>query len=100
MLRNNLKKIDIIKILNNQTGYSTNYSKKLINDLIEIIILNIKKGNLRLKNIGSFKIINKRERIGRNPKTKKEHIISSRKSISFTPSKKILEKLKNQIWVN
>ena len=31
---------------------------------------------------------------GRNPKTKQEFIISSRKAISFKPSKKITNKLK------
>tara|TARA_X000000950_G_C13757714_1_gene595471 strand:+ start:388 stop:681 length:294 start_codon:yes stop_codon:yes gene_type:complete len=89
----NLKKIDIVKNLSASSGFSLNFSKKVINDLIEIININIKSGNLNLKNIGSFKIINKKERIGRNPKTKEKFLISSRKSIIFTTSKKILEKL-------
>tara|TARA_E500000178_G_scaffold329985_1_gene361465 strand:+ start:3556 stop:3849 length:294 start_codon:yes stop_codon:yes gene_type:complete len=89
----NLKKIDIVKNLSASSGFSLNFSKKVINDLIEIININIKSGNLNLKNIGSFKIINKKERIGRNPKTKEIFLISSRKSIIFTTSKKILEKL-------
>ena len=89
----NLKKIDIVKNLSASSGFSLNFSKKVINDLIEIINTNIKSGNLNLKNIGSFKIINKKERIGRNPKTKEKFLISSRKSIIFTTSKKILEKL-------
>ena len=83
------RKIDIIKNLNEKTGLSLNLSKKLINDLIDIIIFNIKKGDLNLKNIGSFKIIHKRERVGRNPKTKEEFIITQRNSISFSLSKKI-----------
>ena len=83
------RKIDIIKNLNEKTGLSLNLSKKLINDLIDIIIFNIKKGDLNLKNIGSFKIIHKRERVGRNPKTKEEFIITQRNSISFSLSEKI-----------
>ncbi len=93
MTSKNLKKIDIVKNLSASSGFSLNFSKKVINDLIEIININIKSGNLNLKNIGSFKIINKKERIGRNPKTKEKFLISSRKSIIFTTSKKILEKL-------
>ncbi len=93
MTSKNLKKIDIVKNLSASSGFSLNFSKKVINDLIEIININIKSGNLNLKNIGSFKIINKKERIGRNPKTKEIFLISSRKSIIFTTSKKILEKL-------
>ena len=93
MVKNNLKKKDIIKNLSFKTGFSLNYSKKLINDLIEILITNIKSGNFNLKNIGTFRIISKKERIGRNPKTKEEFIIVSRKTISFTTSKRISEKL-------
>jgi len=91
--RNNLIKSDIIQNLSIKTGFSINYSKKIFSELVEIIINNIKEGNLNLKNIGSFKVISKRERLGRNPKTKEEFIISSRKSISFKPSKNLLKKL-------
>lgn len=88
-MNNNLKKKDLIKNLQHQTGFSLNFSKKIINDLVDIIIANISKGDLVIKNIGSFKIIDKKERIGRNPKTGKEHIISSRRSVSFKASKKL-----------
>jgi len=93
----NYKKKDIIKNLNKSTGLSSNFSKKLINDLIDLIIQNIKKGNLNLKNLGSFKIIYKKQRLGRNPKTKDPFIISARKSIKFTVSKKILNNLSKTV---
>ena len=93
MLKKDFKKIDLVKNLSLKTGYSQNYSKKIVDDLINIFIQNIKSGNLNLKNIGSFKLLNKKERIGRNPKTKEEFIITSRKSLSFTSSKKIIDNL-------
>ena len=95
MIRKNIKKIDIINNLSLQTGFSHNFSKKIVNDLIEIIILNISLGGLILKNIGSFKLIKKKQREGRNPKTKEKFIISARKSIIFTPSKKISKNVNN-----
>ena len=95
MFRNKLTKINIAKSLSIKSGFSMNLSKKLIDDLIDIIILNIKSGNFNLKNIGSFKLIFKKQRIGRNPKTKEKFIISSRKSISFKCSKKISNYLEN-----
>jgi integration host factor subunit alpha len=91
----NIKKENLIKSLSKKTGFSLNFSKKLINDLIDVILDNTKNGNFNLKNLGSFKIMHKKERIGRNPKTKEEFLISSRKSINFTPSKKISNKLDN-----
>ena len=91
-MNNNLKKIDIIKNLSNKIGFSQNISKKIVNDLIDIIIENIKNDNMNLKNIGNFKLIIKKERLGRNPKTKEEFTITPRKSVSFTASKNILAK--------
>ena len=93
MSNNNVTKDNLIKTLSEKTGYSLSYSKKIINDLINVIIENTKYGELNLKNLGSFKIIQKKERIGRNPKTKEEFLISSRKSISFIPAKKISKKI-------
>ena len=91
MLKGNLTKLVLSKILSNKFGFSELYSKKLINDLIKIISHNIIAGNFNLKNVGTFKIINKKQRIGRNPKTKKEFIITARKSLIFVPSKKLIK---------
>jgi len=88
----NITRHDLIKNLQNKTGFSANLSKKLIYDLIDVFINQIKHDNLKLKNIGTFKIIEKKKRIGRNPKSKEEFLIKARKSLSFVPSKKILNK--------
>ena len=74
-------------------GFSNQYSKKILDDLIEIIKLQTKKDFVILKNFGLFKTIDKKERIGRNPKTMEEFLIKSRKSISFSSSKKLQKKL-------
>jgi len=92
---NNLKKIDISKELSGKKGYSLNLSKKILNNLLESIVFCIKEDVLILKNIGVFKILDKKERIGRNPSTKETFTISSRKSLSFIPAKR-LSKIINQ----
>ena len=97
MFKDKIKKEDIIKELSARTGFSSNLSKRIINDLVEILIQELKSGHLNLKNLGSFKIIHKKERKGRNPKTKKEYLISSRKSISFTTSKNIVDYLNKSL---
>ena len=89
MVRENFKKKDLVKQLNNRTGLSKNLLKKIVDDLIYIIGENIKTNNFNIKNIGSFKILDKKKRIGRNPKTKKEYLIAARKSVKFSVSKKI-----------
>ena len=92
---NNLKKIDISKELSGKKGYSLNLLKKILNNLLESIVFCIKEDVLILKNIGVFKILDKKERIGRNPSTKETFTISSRKSLSFIPAKR-LSKIINQ----
>ena len=97
MFKKNFKKKDIVDILSSKTGFSSNLSKKIVDDLLHIININIQEGELILKNLGSFKILNKKQRIGRNPKTKEEVMISERNVISFTPSKRILLMMNNKI---
>ena len=85
-----LTKQNISKKINNILGFSNTQSLILTNDLIDILREMIKAKSLNIKNFGSFKILKKKERVGRNPKTGKNFIISARRSISFTQSKKTL----------
>ena len=91
MTKSNYTKIQLSKLLNEKKGFSITLSRKIIDDLLEAIIENIKKNNFNLKNFGSFKILNKKARIGRNPKTKEQKEISSRKVLLFKPSKEFKE---------
>lgn len=87
MTKKNFNKDNLYKLLSERTGFSELLSKKIINDLIKIIIKEIKKENFGLLNLGKFKVISKKNRLGRNPKTKQTFIINQRKSISFIASK-------------
>ena len=69
-------------------AYSTAYKK--IDKILEIWSKEMVRSDLSIKNIGSFKIKKKNERIGRNPKTQEEHLIKSRKVISFKKSNKLV----------
>ena len=69
-------------------AYSTAYKK--IDKIIEIWSKEMVRSDLSINNIGSFKIKKKNERIGRNPKTKEEYIIESRRVISFKKSTKLV----------
>ncbi len=41
---------------------------------------------VKITGFGTFKILNKKERMGRNPKTQEPAVISARKAISFKAS--------------
>tara|TARA_B100001057_G_scaffold53971_1_gene47912 strand:- start:3254 stop:3544 length:291 start_codon:yes stop_codon:yes gene_type:complete len=69
-------------------AYSTIYKK--IDKILEIWINEMINSELSINHIGSFKINKKNERMGRNPKTKEEYLISSRRVISFKKSNKLV----------
>ena len=53
------------------------------------------EGKVKISNFGTFILRHKKSRIGRNPKTKKEAIISERNVILFKPSKYFKNKINN-----
>jgi len=93
VINKNLTRNDIAKKISEELGFSLIYSKKLVDEIIVIISQQLIEGNLILKNIGSFRLIKKGERVGRNPNTKVEYIIKKRKSISFIASKNLLKRI-------
>ena len=97
MNKKTFKKIDIVKKINIATGLPVSLIKEIINDYLIMLAYKIKKDrDFLIKNFGSFKIIDKKERVGRNPKTKEEFIITARKSISFTASKNLLKNVNSE----
>tara|TARA_Y100001958_G_C21065406_1_gene426824 strand:- start:377 stop:679 length:303 start_codon:yes stop_codon:yes gene_type:complete len=92
--RKNLGKKEISKNINSTIGLSSNNIKKISDEIIQIvtdILINQKKINI--KNFGSFKIDHKKERLGRNPKTKEEFIINERNVIKFKLSNYLKQKI-------
>ena len=87
MTSNNITKIDFSKNMSDKTGFPISLSKKIVDDMLIIFTEMIKNNDLVLKNIGTFKLSKKNERIGRNPKTKEKKIISARNVVLFKPSK-------------
>tara|TARA_Y100000591_G_C21277641_1_gene425756 strand:+ start:12 stop:299 length:288 start_codon:yes stop_codon:yes gene_type:complete len=93
LTKKNITKKEISESLSQRTGFPLSLSKKLVTNLLNIMSDQIKKDNLIIKNLGSFNLIVKNERIGRNPKTKEEFIINKRKTISFSSSKNLTDYL-------
>ena len=90
-----LTKKDISKKINLEIGLSKSYANKITDNLIFILKDLIKNKEINIKNFGSFKIVKKRERIGRNPKNNKTYRIEARKSLSFKISKNLNNKINN-----
>ena len=88
MSRVNLTKKDLINSVYMQIGFSKSVSENLIDDFFVIIKKNLKtEKKLKLTKFGTFSIRTKKSRIGRNPKTREEKIISNRDVVLFKASK-------------
>ena len=89
-MRINLTKKNIVNALYMQIGYSKKVSENLLEDIFELILDNLIKHNkVKIAKFGTFILRKKTKRIGRNPKTKENKIISERKVILFRPSKEL-----------
>ena len=87
-MRINLTKKDIVNSIYMQIGLSKRILDVILEDVLNIIITNLKNSKkVKISNFGTFEIRYKKKRIGRNPKTKEEKIISERNVVLFKPSK-------------
>ena len=89
-MRINLTKKEIVNSIYMQIGYSKKISENLLEDLLSLILNElILKKKVKIPKFGTFILRNKKSRIGRNPKTKEEKVISERNVILFKVSKEL-----------
>tara|TARA_Y100000588_G_C13414679_1_gene568933 strand:+ start:217 stop:510 length:294 start_codon:yes stop_codon:yes gene_type:complete len=97
MLKKNFTKKELSNKIYQNLGFSKNFSLNIIDDFFEFFTSELIKFNkIKISSFGTFEVINKKERVGRNPKTKIEAKISARKIVKFKPSSSIKKKLNNQ----
>tara|TARA_B100000475_G_C14907176_1_gene277300 strand:+ start:82 stop:387 length:306 start_codon:yes stop_codon:yes gene_type:complete len=93
-MRINLTKQEIVNSIYMQIGYSKNVAENLLEDFFDIIFKNLKENKkIKIAKFGTFELRLKKSRIGRNPKTKENKIISERNVILFKPSKELKKKI-------
>ena len=90
-----LTRAGIIEALYQSIGLSRNESSQLLETIFEEIILSFEKNeNVKITSFGTFNLRNKKERIGRNPKTGIEASITPRTIVSFKPSSNVKNLIK------
>tara|TARA_A100001011_G_scaffold398569_1_gene503508 strand:+ start:2164 stop:2460 length:297 start_codon:yes stop_codon:yes gene_type:complete len=94
--RINLTKKEIINSIYMQIGFSKKISETLLEDILQLILINIvEKNKVKIAKFGTFTLRQKKERIGRNPKTRESKVISKRNVILFKPSKDFKKYINN-----
>tara|TARA_B100001094_G_C17508165_1_gene474297 strand:- start:121 stop:426 length:306 start_codon:yes stop_codon:yes gene_type:complete len=92
--QNNFTREDIADSLHTDFGLTKKDCIIFVNDIIDIIIDGLKtNGYVKIHNFGSFRVIRKKSRIGRNPKTMEDVMISERNVLKFKPSRMILNNI-------
>ena len=90
----NITRLHIAESIHNEFGLPKKDCIEFVSDIIDIIIEGLQVSQkVKIHNFGTFIVRNKKSRIGRNPKTKKEVMIDERKVISFKASKNVLKYL-------
>ena len=93
MLKKNFTRKHLSNKIYQNLGFSKNFSSVIIDDLFEFLLLELEKyNNIKISSFGTFKVAQKKERIGRNPHTRVEAKISARKVVKFKPSILITKK--------
>ena len=94
MVKKNFNRKNLSSKIYQNLGFSKNFSSKIVDNFFEIIAAELIRSNkVKISSFGTFKVMSKKERVGRNPKTKIEAKISSRKVVKFKPSLIIKKKL-------
>ena len=82
-----ITRADLANSIYQELGISHMESGEVVDAVIEEIILGLLTGEqVKLSSFGTFKLRDKKQRMGRNPKTKQEVPITARRVVTFHAS--------------
>ncbi|MEA1936438.1 MAG: HU family DNA-binding protein [Thermodesulfobacteriota bacterium] len=90
-----MTKAELITAIANDAGITKVAATKALESYVETLTKELKKnGRFGLVGFGSFSVIKRKARMGRNPQTGEEIKIKARKVIKFKPGMALTEKVK------
>ena len=84
-----LGKKDIINNIFFKANISKKDSAEVLSFFIQLVRYKSKNSIVKIPNFGSFMVKSTPKRIGRNPKTNEEFVITKRLKLAFKPSNKL-----------
>ena len=94
MSNNSLTRLELSDAVVREVGLSRHESMQLVDDVLDHVSSALTEGdNVKISSFGTFSCKQKRERVGRNPKTGIEALITARKVVTFKPSQIMKEKI-------
>ncbi len=92
-----LTKIQIVELVQNQTGFSKNKSSEIVETVLEIVKNTLaSEEDVMISGFGKFCVKQKNERKGRNPATGDDLLLAPRKVVTFKCSGKLRDRINGQ----
>ncbi len=89
-----LTKADLVRDIHAKTGIPRKEIIDVVADLMDVITEELNENNqVKISSFGTFSVRQKSERIGRNPKTREQAVISARRVVSFRVSRQLKNKV-------
>jgi integration host factor subunit alpha len=89
-----MTRIKLVNILYENHGFNRTEAKVLVDCFFEQLCNSLAESeSVKLSGFGSFYVQNKKERMGRNPKTGEDYRIAPRSVVRFRASNKLREKI-------
>ncbi|MCP4043392.1 MAG: integration host factor subunit alpha [Gammaproteobacteria bacterium] len=89
-----LTKANIAARLYEEIGLNKREAREIVEDFFEEIRAALESGQpIKLSGFGNFDLHDKKERLGRNPKTGEAAVISARRVVTFHPGAKLREQV-------
>ncbi len=89
-----MNKEDLVKLVSEKTGITKKAAEQAQKAVIEGISSTLEKGDsISLVGFGSFKVVERAAREGRNPSTGEKMQIPASKAVKFTPGKSLKERV-------
>lgn len=91
----------LVNAIYNKLGLSLSECGELVETVLEEVIAELEKENkVKISSFGTFEVSKKKARIGRNPKTGVEVMITPRKVLSFHASNILKKKVNDNLTSN
>ena len=97
MTMTTLTRADIVDTLVREANLPRLQATDFLEATLETMMMSLTEHSLvKISSFGSFNVRQKTKRVGRNPKTGKEAVITPRRVLSFKPSQYLREKVQRR----
>ncbi len=98
MAEGTLTRADLTDAIYRSLGISRNESSDFVERILEEVSMSLERGEtVKISSFGTFTVRQKKERMGRNPKTGEEVPITPRRVVTFRASHVLKDQINNSL---